>query len=87
MQLRDVFFSGILLVLLSALFACGDDDSSTQSTDSTQGNAGKSYTSAPGQSIDNTRDYTAVFVMEKGGEFTVDLFEKLVPTTVNNFVF
>ena len=65
-------------------FACGSDDSGTEIVAS---NEDKSYTSAPELTIDQTKDYKAVFTMEKGGEFTIDLLEKLVPTTVNNFVF
>ena len=45
------------------------------------------YTESPEQLIDTSKDYKAVFTMEKGGEFTIDLYEKLVPQTVNNFVF
>ena len=37
--------------------------------------------------IDQNKDYQAVFYLEKGGTFKVDLFEKITPITVNNFVF
>ena len=47
----------------------------------------KTYDSPPPFSIDTTTDFSAVFEMENGGKFTVDLYEKLAPKTVNNFVF
>jgi cyclophilin family peptidyl-prolyl cis-trans isomerase len=37
--------------------------------------------------IDVNKDLSAVFEMEDGGQFTIDLYEKLAPVTVNNFVF
>ena len=37
--------------------------------------------------IDPEKDYSAKFVLENGGEFIIDLFEKDAPITVNNFVF
>ena len=45
------------------------------------------YSSPPAMAIDTAKSYQARFVMEGGGEFLVDLFEKEAPTTVNNFVF
>ena len=84
MKLKNVLFSVIFTVATLMFFACGTDDSGTEIVAS---NEDKSYTSAPELTIDQTKDYKAVFTMEKGGEFTIDLLEKLVPTTVNNFVF
>jgi cyclophilin family peptidyl-prolyl cis-trans isomerase len=37
--------------------------------------------------IDSNKDYSAKFVLANGDEFTIDLFEKDAPITVNNFVF
>ena len=37
--------------------------------------------------IDPDRSYTATFQMQKGGEFTIELYPKEAPVTVNNFVF
>ena len=45
------------------------------------------YDSPPAMTIDTDKDYSAKFVLASGGEFTVDLFEKDAPVTVNNFVF
>jgi len=47
----------------------------------------KIYDSPPPFSIDSANDFSAVFEMESGDKFTVDLYEKLAPKTVNNFVF
>ena len=48
---------------------------------------GKSYANPPPMAIGTTKDFFAVFEMEEGGRFTIDLYEKLAPITVNNFVF
>ena len=37
--------------------------------------------------IDPDRIYTATFQMQKVGEFTIELYPKEAPVTVNNFVF
>ena len=47
----------------------------------------KRWDSPPAMSIDDSKDYRAVIELEKGGEIVIDLFEKRVPNTVNNFVF
>ena len=47
----------------------------------------KTYDNPPPFSIDTTTDFSAVFEMKNGKTFTVDLYEKLAPVTVNNFVF
>jgi cyclophilin family peptidyl-prolyl cis-trans isomerase len=46
----------------------------------------KSYTEVPKKVIDSKKDYQAIFKTSLG-DFTVDLYEKNAPTTVNNFVF
>ena len=84
MKLRNVLFLAIFSVSVLAFFACSSEDSGTEIVAEAKG---KSYVSVPEQVIDQSKDYKAVFTMVKGGEFTIDLFEKLVPTTVNNFVF
>lgn len=47
----------------------------------------KRWDNPPAMSIDQSQDYRAVIELEKGGEIVIDLFEKRVPNTVNNFVF
>ena len=46
----------------------------------------KQWSKAPDMQIDPNKTYTAVFHTEKG-DFTVELFAKEAPVTVNNFVF
>ena len=45
------------------------------------------YDAPPPMTIDPAKKYTATFVMQKGGEFDVELFADDAPKTVNNFVF
>ena len=46
-----------------------------------------SWDTAPAMEIDVNKSYTAVFELEKGQEFTVELYAKEAPNTVNSFVF
>jgi hypothetical protein len=46
----------------------------------------KQYSQPPGMVIDPNKHYQAVFHTDKG-DFTVELFAKEAPVTVNNFVF
>jgi cyclophilin family peptidyl-prolyl cis-trans isomerase len=46
-----------------------------------------SWDAAPAMEIDVNKSYTAVFELEKGEEFTVELYAKEAPNTVNSFVF
>src|SRR5712691_8064764 len=46
----------------------------------------KQYARPPAMAIDPNKRYTATFHTEKG-DFTVELFAKDAPQTVNNFVF
>ena len=45
------------------------------------------YDAAPAMNIDTDKAYAATFKMVKGGEFTVELYAKEAPVTVNSFVF
>jgi len=47
----------------------------------------KQYASAPPMTIDPKKQYTANVVMEKGGEFIIQLHADKAPITVNSFVF
>ena len=47
----------------------------------------KTYASPPPMTIDTDKSYTATFQLEKGGEFTIELYPKEAPNTVNSFVF
>lgn len=46
----------------------------------------KQYSTPPAMQIDPNKHYRAIFHTSKG-DFTVDLFAKQAPATVNNFVF
>ncbi|RAP78203.1 peptidylprolyl isomerase [Paenibacillus montanisoli] len=63
----------------------------TETVDNSSGGAAdenepKSWPEMPAMSIDKEKTYSAVFKTNKG-EFTVDLFAKDAPQTVNSFVF
>lgn len=47
----------------------------------------KQYDTPPAMTVDPEKSYTATFTLEKGGEFTVELYPKEAPNTVNSFVF
>ncbi len=47
----------------------------------------KQWDSPPAMSIDTSKKYSAVFELEKGAEFEVELYADKVPGVVNNFVF
>ncbi len=47
----------------------------------------KQWDSPPAMVIDQTKSYSAVFELAKGGEFEVELYADKAPKTVNNFVF
>ena len=47
----------------------------------------KSYSAPPAMTIDPNKSYTATFCLEKGGQFTAELYAKEAPNTVNSFVF
>ena len=47
----------------------------------------KQYDAPPALTIDPSKSYKATFVLEKGSEFTIQLFAGEVPNVVNNFVF
>ncbi len=47
----------------------------------------KQWNSPPSMQIDTSKSYSAVFELEKGGEFEIELYADKVPSVVNNFVF
>ena len=47
----------------------------------------KQYDAPPAMMIDPEESYTATVALEKGGEFTIELYPKEAPNTVNSFVF
>ncbi|BBH19779.1 hypothetical protein Back11_11240 [Paenibacillus baekrokdamisoli] len=83
----------LLAVLVLVLSGCGaktnNETSSTGDGASTTNNGAsttKSWTKAPEMTIDKTKSYLAHFKTTKG-DFTVELYTKDAPITVNNFVF
>ncbi|GJQ52679.1 MAG: hypothetical protein HKUEN02_15260 [Anaerolineaceae bacterium] len=50
-------------------------------------NTVKRYSAYPPMTIDRAKKYFAVVKMEKGGEFTIQLFPDKAPLAVNSFVF
>ena len=74
----------ILMALFLIYVSC---ESSQESETSQESSEAKPYANPPAMTIDTTKDFFAVFEMENGGRFTIDLYEKLAPITVNNFVF
>ena len=47
----------------------------------------KQWDSPPSMTLDTASTYMAVFELEKGGEFVVELYTDKAPRVVNNFVF
>jgi len=47
----------------------------------------KQYDAAPDMTIDTTKEYSAVVIMENGKSFTIRLQPNKAPITVNSFVF
>jgi len=74
----------ILMALFLIYVSC---ESSQESETSQESSEVKPYANPPAMTIDTTKDFLAVFEMEDGGQFIIDLYEKLAPNTVNNFVF
>ena len=64
-----------------------EGESTAESKPVTKEPAIKTYSSPPAMTIDTDKNYTATFQMEKGGEFTIELYPKEAPVTVNSFVF
>jgi len=79
----------LVLVLTTVLMlsACGSENAveeKPQTTPETQ--QSKSWKEAPAMAIDPNKKYTAKVSTSKG-DFTIELFAKDAPITVNNFVF
>ncbi|AEI41459.1 peptidyl-prolyl cis-trans isomerase, cyclophilin-type [Paenibacillus mucilaginosus KNP414] len=66
--------------------AAGGSQATAGTDTAKEGTTRKTYTSAPPMTIDATKKYTAAVTTSKGS-FTIELFAKEAPKTVNNFVF
>ena len=88
---RLMLTAGAAVVVLA--FACGGEEEEQAPAPAPPPPAApapsgpKQYSAPPAMSIDQSKRYTAIFELEKGGEFTVELFADKVPNTVNSFVF
>ena len=96
---RWILLAALSAALVAAV-ACGSDEEITPTpvpiptvapTEAPSGAAagllGPGDTPAPpGGFLDTSKDYTAVFEMEKGGEIEIKLFDDLVPSIVENFI-
>ena len=88
MKLMKLLLMVAVITSVVVFTGCGKDEKQeTAPIVSEVSNGYKIYDSAPLLDIDTSKDYFAEFDMESGGKFTIDLYEKLVPITVNNFVF
>ena len=91
--LRLLVFTILSVPIMVACSGNGTDESSVSTSMAPEASevevlsTPQVYDDAPEMIIDTKKDYSAVFVMDKGGEFEIDLYEKLTPITVNNFVF
>ncbi len=74
-----------LILLISAVMilgGCGKDNETSQEP----AKETMSWDNPPAMEIDTNKTYTAKFTTSKG-DFTIELFAKDAPITVNNFVF
>ena len=78
----------VALISIPIMLACGGDETEKSPVSiSKEPSKPKVYDAPPEMIIDTKKDYSVVFEMDKGDEFEIDLYEKLTPVTVNNFVF
>jgi cyclophilin family peptidyl-prolyl cis-trans isomerase len=87
----------LVLTTVIALGACGSKNQSSSESSNTNGGSAestgtsteqpsKTWKEAPAMTIDQNKKYTAKVSTSKG-DFTIELFAKDAPITVNNFVF
>lgn len=93
----------VTVVILSIGIACGSEQESVSIEGSVSNKSNQStempvakekelpklkqYSSPPAMTIDAEGSYTAVFEMQNGSGFIVELYPKEAPITVNSFVF
>ena len=86
-----------LAVFMFAVIACSSEEepapapaqqTQAQPAPATQPESGPmQWDSPPSTVIDSSKSYSAVFELEKGEQFEVELYADKVPSVVNNFVF
>jgi cyclophilin family peptidyl-prolyl cis-trans isomerase len=93
-QLHAFRFLSVLVIICLALAGCGAKNQGGASSATPAGsaaaavnpNAPKSWSKPPAMTIDTNKIYNAEITTSKG-TFTIELFAKDAPKTVNNFVF
>ncbi|OXM16475.1 peptidylprolyl isomerase [Paenibacillus herberti] len=96
MNRTTVSLTSLVLGAALVLSGCGakpenttpaaSNEPTNSASDGTQGGGAKSWDKAPDMTIDTSKTYKAV-VKTSEGEFTIRLFPKEAPKTVNSFVF
>ena len=86
-NIQTIALSVIAIVVVAIIWAIVSSQKPAQSTAQQPAAAGKQYSSAPPMTIDPNKEYSATVKMAKGGEFTIQLYPKKAPITVNSFVF
>ncbi len=79
--MKQIFMLIPLFIILCFSIACQQN---TQEIDLSEL---KTYENPPSMTIDQNKDYQAVFYLEKGGTFKVDLFENLTESSFIPFAF
>ena len=68
----------VALISIPIMLACGGDETEKSPVSiSKEPSKPKVYDAPPAMIIDTKKDYSAVFEMDKGDEFEIDLYEKL----------
>ena len=99
MQMKSYTMLLLAITLAFTLVACGQKETAAPTSPTTTTKvtsspssstpptvARKTYTAPPAMTIDKNRSYSAIFDTNLG-KFTVQLYAKEAPKTVNNFVF
>ncbi|HUG34064.1 MAG TPA: peptidylprolyl isomerase [Anaerolineales bacterium] len=84
--IRMVGIAVVVVIVLALAYMGIRNPGSGASSDAPESGS-QQYAAPPPMTIDTSKNYTATFRMENGGEFTVQLFADKAPVTVNSFVF
>lgn len=82
-QARYIQIAGLVIVLLVIVLGIRMFSPEEAQDEATP----RQYDAYPPMTIDTSKRYIARFVMENGGQFTVELYADKAPRTVNSFVF
>ena len=92
---KALIFAIIAALAVAALIACGSDTATDEPAPTSQPAPASQaapdrpmqWNSPPAMAIDTSKSYTAVFELEKGDSFEIELYDDGAPNTVNSFVF